>query len=219
MNKPGSESKSPAKSFVQPSLALKIFVLWHVYAITAWSLPAPPNVLRRGDIQPTFSRVISDPVPWFLTFNMAVKDADWLPLKWYMESTGLWQYWDMFAPNPLSLDHWFDSEVTYKDGSRKIQPYPRMASMSLPERYVKERFRKYSERVNPDFADWKKPAVAQWLALQAATDPNNPPIFIEFRRHFRWLPKYGEPIPEEYRTEVMVSLQVDQEKLRRDKGW
>lgn len=198
---------------------VKAFVAWHVYAMTAWSLPQPPPALMNGQISFSFGELISRPVPWALALNQRIKGTSWLPLRPYMMATGLWQYWDMFAPNPSNLDIWLDAEVTFANGDKSTQLYPRMAAMSYPERYVKERFRKYVERVNPPEFDYKKPALGQWLAYEAAKDPGNPPVSIVVRRHFRKIRPYPQPTPQEDTTEVIWSGPVDQEKLKRDKGW
>lgn len=198
---------------------VKAFVIWHLYAMTAFSLPAPPRVLTSGAIQPTVSSLLSDPMSWLLYANFRVKTSQYSPLYWYMVPTGLWQYWDMFAPNPSQMDVFLDGVITYQDGSTKVHIYPRMSAMPYPERYVKERFRKYVERINPDTENWKRPALAQWMALQAATDPKNLPVQVELRRQFHVIPRYGKPQPQEDTVETMAVYQVDLEKLKRDKGW
>lgn len=154
-----------------------------------------------------------------LGLNRKLKREPWSPVRPYMISTGLWQFWDMFAPNPNSLEVWLDAEVHFQDGSRQTVLYPKVSSMSHWDRFVKERHFKYVERVNPDVFAWKRPALAQWLALKAANDPKNPPVLVDLRRHFRVLRPYGQQSDPVSRTEAMGSFQVDQVKLRRAKGW
>jgi hypothetical protein len=211
-------SPDEEKGFKVP-VWVKAFVLWHIYAMTAWSLPRPAPALINGQIGPSLSNIVSDPLAFGLLVNYRIKNEPWSPLFWYMQPTGLWQYWDMFAPNPSSMDVWLDAVIVLQDGSKVTRTYPRMALLSIPEKYVSERYRKYVERVNPDVHSWKRPELAQWMALQAATDPGNPPIQVELRRHFRIIQPYGRPTAEEDTTESMGFFQVDLAKLKRDKGW
>jgi len=71
------------------------------------------------------------------------------PLNKYMNFVGIWQTYSVFAP-PRSNNLHLIAIVTYKDGTTRIYPLPRVDRMPLFDKVRKERFRKYLE----DNAAW-----------------------------------------------------------------
>ncbi|MGE0001760.1 MAG: hypothetical protein AB7F50_09275 [Fimbriimonadaceae bacterium] len=196
---------------------VKALVLAHIALILHWSLPLPAKSIADGKIPATSENVLRYPVDFALYGNDYARGAS--PTRYYLQSTGLWQYWDMFAPNPASLDYWYDAKVTYSDGSERIVPYPRMKTMSIAEKFVSERYRKYIERTNNDAVDnWKWPVFAQRMALLATTDPTNLPAKVELRRHFRQLKGPAEPEPMQYERFTFYVHVVAQDDLRKTLG-
>lgn len=136
------------------------------------------------------------------------------PISTFYATTGLWQYWDMFAPNPLSQDWWFDAEVTLQDGSKKIVTYPRMANLPIPRKYLHERFVKYGERVQTQNFEYLLPAWCTWLAREAFTDPNNPPVTVQVRKHYRWIPDPDKDrTPRPFMQEVLYEHLINPQEL------
>lgn len=196
---------------------IKVLVLTHMAVIFSWSLPSPAPAIENGTVKPTMENVMRNPGDFFLLGNKIVKFAS--PTKHYMLWSGTWQSWDMFAPNPAKTDLWYDAIVTYKSGKTAIVPYPRMKSLDTVTKYFKERYRKFTERVNDDRSDaWKRPALAQRMALLAHKDPADPPVEVKLRRHWREIPAMGKEVPKGYREFVFFTYVVDQSKLRRDAG-
>lgn len=198
---------------------LKVFFWWHVYAMTAWSLPMPPPAIQNGTEQFSLQSLAAYPGAWTLALNAAIKSSPWLPLRWYMRTTGLWQFWDMFAPNPMRDDLWLDSVVQFQDGTEAVQPYPRMAELGLVDKYFQERFRKYADRFYRSTSNGKRAAFGQRMAYLAAKDPRNLPVSVSIRLHLRRIRDFGTPTPDGYQTQVLGVVEVDQERLKRDKGW
>lgn len=195
--------------------AVRAFVAFHIFAMVHWSLPAPARAVANGSVPPTAGNVLRHPVDFALLGN------EWLrfrsPHRYYLLTTGVWQYWDMFAPNPADLDYWYDAKVTYADGSESVYAYPRMKRLPLGEKYLAERYRKFIERTNNDATDkWKWPTFAQRIALLATQDEDNLPVRVELWRHFRKLegPAKGEPGP--YQAYRFFTYVVDPERLRKD---
>ena len=107
-----------------------------------------------------------------------------------MYASGLWQSWDMFAPNPAGTDIWCDAEVVFDDGSTKRHQYPRIYKLSLVSKFFKERYRKFYERVNQDSNSWLWPPFAQRIALEEY-EPGKPiPVTVRLWRHFYAAPKF-----------------------------
>ena len=135
----------------------------------------------------------------------------------YITWTGFWQYWDMFSPDPSSEDIWGDSEVVFLDGTSRIHAYPRMYSLSIPEKYVKERYRKFFERAGQEPYSYLWPVFAQRIALLEYTDPQNPPVLVRLRKHWMLIPKPGNPMPKDYNSVVYYEHTVDLAALKRAK--
>ena len=83
----------------------------------------------------------------------------------YMLWSGLFQAWDMFAPNPMKLNSYVEAEVSFRDGSRRIWSFPRMNEIGYVDRYFKERYRKFANeylRMDVHSALW--PDAARYIA-------------------------------------------------------
>ncbi len=202
---------------------LRVVVGFHLIAIIAWSLPNPPDGVKNGAVEPQGTMKL---LAWNYDMFKRFEDPDNRPfatklVRYYTMSTGTWQYWDMFAPDPASIDIWGDAEIEFKDGTKKRWQYPRMYLLPLPEKYLMERYRKFFERAsNPDYG-YIFPVFAQRVAYINWTDPDNPPVKVKLFRHSMALPGIGKPLPKEYAVNQYYEFQVDQARLKEMKegGW
>src|SRR6201996_6321113 len=82
----------------------------------------------------------------------------------YMRWSGLFQSWDMFAPDPQSLNSHLKAVVITRDRHIKVWTFPRMEDLSYWQRFRHERDRKFAEVLpQPQFAPlW--PDVARHVA-------------------------------------------------------
>jgi hypothetical protein len=194
--------------------AVKAWVLFHLFMIASWSLPQPPKRPRPATPQEWVREGPNE----LLRANDAFKQT---PLKYYLSSTGFWQYWNMFSPNPANVDVWIDAEVEYADGSVMVFKYPRMQDLSLFERYFKERYRKFVENSHADRFAYKWPVVAQAIAYRSYRGDGNLPVRVTLRRHFKEIkPLEGFSPPADYvepayQTYAYFTYMVDTEKLKR----
>jgi hypothetical protein len=174
----GRETVKPPKETRNAAWWVKLLVFLHVIAITSWALPrASPSVLN-GSIRPVGTEGI------LYLNDQYIKPS---PIQLYALSTGTWQSWDMFSPNPASDDIWADAEVVYKDGSVRRYQYPRMYNLPIVTKYIKERYRKFFEHANTDEYLW--PAFAQRIALLNPGSPGNPAVKVILHRHWMSVPK------------------------------
>jgi hypothetical protein len=188
---------------------LRVYVLFHLVAITSWSLPPPPKAVSSGRVGPYGSDWILLANERYVRKSIAADYVLW---------TGFWQFWDMFSPDPASIDFWGDADVTFKDGAVRRHQYPRMYILPIPAKYIKERYRKFYERAHPDEYAYLWPVFAQRIALENLGDPSNPPVKVALRRHWMKIPKPGQPMPREYVSYVYYVHDVDQEALQRALG-
>jgi hypothetical protein len=153
---------------------LKVFVWFHVIAITIKCLPSAPS----DAVGPQARRSLFGS-EYLLAFNDKIKGYT----EVYMWPTGIWQSWDMFAPNPSDWEGYVTADITYKDGTVKKYTYPRMYELGLGIKYFKERYRKFLERAHHKNHAWIRPRFALRIAVKNYTDPNNPPVKVELHRH------------------------------------
>jgi hypothetical protein len=114
----------------------------------------------------------------------------------YMVWSGLFQTWDMFAPDPKSINSYVRAVVITQDRHIKVWNFPRMEELSFGERYRKERYRKFAE-VLPEKEEVLLPDVAGHLArlFNSQADPPYKVLLIQFRADIRpGADKSAEPV-------------------------
>ena len=134
--------------------AINVFLLFHLVAITCVAVPSNFSFVR------------------------GVKELVAPYLRW----TGLYQTWDMFAPDPVKVNAYLKSVVMTQQRHVHVWSLPRMEELGYAERYRKERYRKFAEILPlPQNAPlW--PDVARHLAgmFPSKTDPPEKVILIQF---------------------------------------
>ena len=117
-------------------LAINAFLIAHLLAISCWALPfADPLVaVCRKLVRPYF--------------------------LW----AALFQSWDMFSPDPKSVNSYVDAIVLYEDGDTRNWAFPRMELLHLRDRYFKERYRKFVENLKDDRNAALWPDAARFIA-------------------------------------------------------
>jgi hypothetical protein len=134
------------------------FILVHLYIMVFWGLPGSK-----------FRNYMVDPV------------------QDYVLKCGLWHSWDMFSPDPLSMNFSLHAQVFFQDGSLKIWEFPRMEKLGYFERYQKERYRKWRERVRQDVYSSLWDDTARYIA-RLHNNPTNPPVKIVLVRQWESIP-------------------------------
>ena len=125
--------------------AISGFILFHLIAITCWAVPVNwlPVIVVRQIVRP------------------------------YMLWTGLFQSWDMFAPNPVSTNTYFKAVVITQHHVH-VWDFPRMEELSFGQRYQKERYRKFLENMALDQNAAVLPDVVTHIA-RFYNNPSDPP--------------------------------------------
>jgi hypothetical protein len=168
-------------------IAINAFLLFHIVTIVCWAFP-----------------------------------AQWLPLLYvraivrpYFLATGLFQSWDTFAPLPKRTNGYMEAAIVSASGSTDFWTFPRMDHLSIGERYVKERYRKFGDFVSQDqFSDlW--PDVARHIAWQFRNTPDPPEIII-LNAHWSDLVKQadGTFIDQPWNSKTLFRYRVESEDLR-----
>ena len=135
--------------------AISVFILFHLIAITCEAIPADFSPIKNV-------RQLIEP---------------------YMVWTGLFQRWDMFAPDPPTVNSYVKTVVISRDRHMQVWSFPRMEELGFGERYRKERYRKFLEVLPQQQNAPLWPDVARHLAMQfdSPTDPPDKVLLIEFQ--------------------------------------
>ncbi len=126
----------------------------------------------------------------------------WLTL--YLRSTGLWQDWGMFSPDPLRLNLHVEAQVRYQDGQTLTYSLPRLHLLPPFERVLMERYRKWEvDWLRMDENRHIRGDAVRFILTQIPMTPENPVESIRlFRRwheiedpriHFR---EWGYRVPD-----------------------
>jgi hypothetical protein len=155
-----AEPAQPQQAAAQLSrgarIAASIFVAFHLFAVITWAVPLDTPLI------------------------VQCREA----IKGYMLWTGLFQKWDMFAPDPSKLNNYVTANVIYRDGRTAQWTFPRMENLGYVDKYFKERYRKYASdnlRLDTHSALW--PDAARYVARAVAT-PSETPAEIDLVRHW-----------------------------------
>ncbi len=172
---------------MQSRVAINLFLGFHILAIACWCLPFNASIFTWGR---DFVR------PYFL---------------W----AGLFQSWDMFAPTPALANTYVEAIVIHKDGSKTTWTFPRMEQLNLTDRYIEERYRKFSENLQKDENDALWPDVARRVARinNTASNPAKTVILVQ-----KWSPivprEDGSYQPEPWDQHILYGYGVKPEDLQ-----
>lgn len=191
---------------------VKVFVVLHLLAITIWTIPTPGQQYLTGRLKPEDRAGIGGYVDRFLVANEAYGKRG--PVRFYVQATGFWQYWDMFSPNPASIDYYCTVTLQYKDGTTKEYQYPRVYLLSIYQKYAAERYRKFFERARD--LDYLFKPFAQHVAALNTTDKSNPVVHVDLHVHSQQIAPPGKPQPTEYADKTYYQGNIDQAQLMRD---
>jgi hypothetical protein len=147
---------------------ISVFILFHLVAITCIAFPfdLPPIRNMKALVKP------------------------------YMVWAGLFQTWDMFAPNPEAVNSYIKTVVISRDRHMHVWSFPRMEELGFLERYKKERYRKFSDVLpQPQFAPlWPDVAAHAATQFNSQSDPPEKVLLIDFQSEIHPGPD-GAPDP------------------------
>jgi hypothetical protein len=101
----------------------------------------------------------------------------------YMRWSGLYQSWDMFGPDPVSVNSYVKAVIISRDRHMQVWSFPKMEELGFGERFRKERYRKFLEVLPQQQYAPLWPDVASHLArsLNNPADPPDKILLIQFQ--------------------------------------
>jgi hypothetical protein len=130
-------------------LGLSAFAVFHISALMIWTMP-----------------------------NCALKGQFGVVFQYYMLPTGLWQWWALFAPDPLNCTLMLNAEVVDAQGMRHVYEFPRLADLPWWRRVSRYRQPKFSANLlAPEFAKHRELA-ARHAVRQLGLGPEVFPVWV-----------------------------------------
>jgi hypothetical protein len=132
---------------------------------------------------------------WTLPFNARWDLRAKSIIAPYMNLSGLNQGWNLFAPEPQSINAYLVAEIAYRDGQSKTWKFPVPQDFGIFRRYFMARQLKWSAdnlRLDDNHALW--PDAARYVA-RLNNQPDNPPVAVTLIRHWSFIPppQSGQP--------------------------
>jgi hypothetical protein len=100
-------------------LAISAFVIFHIWGLMLWTMP-----------------------------NCAIKERFQPPYRYYMLPLGLWQWWAIFAPDPLLSTLTLDAEVVDSKGMRHVYEFPRVGDLPWWQKIPRYRRPKFTANMS-----------------------------------------------------------------------
>jgi len=143
-------------------LLVSAFVLFHLSAVCVWTLPGC---------------YIKDHVQEFY--------------RYYVLPTGMWQWWAIFAPDPVRNTCTLDAEVVDAKGMRHIFEFTRIAELPWWQKITRYRQPKFvNNMANPEYA-MSRPFTARYALRQTELKPDAYPLFVSLYFNVKDTPEPG----------------------------
>jgi hypothetical protein len=143
-------------------LIISAFVLFHVSALCIWTVP--PCIIKDRC------------VPIF---------------QYYVLPTGIWQWWAIFAPDPIRNTMVMDAEIVDARGMRHIFEFPRLADLPWWQKVARYRQPKFTANmVVPEYIPQRK-FTAKHAVRQMELKPDAYPLTVSLYYHVTDSPAPG----------------------------
>jgi hypothetical protein len=153
-------------------------------------------------------------VIWCFDMQAVPRTRIGMGLARYMVFSGLYQGWDMFAPDPLSVNSYLEADITYWDGRMQVWRFPRPQDVGYFDRMFTERYRKWAnERLRDDDNAALWPDAARYIA-RLNNNPKNPPATVSLVRYWSEIAPPGSGRPEPWHRYVFFRYTVAPADLR-----
>jgi len=161
-------------------IAINVFLVLHLLLILVWAMPLNTRIV--------------------LYLRPAIAP--------YMFWSGLAQGWNLFAPNPLSLNTRVEAEIAYRDGETGVWAFPLPQKYGYMKRYTMERQHKiaFDALLNDKFSALR-PDAARYIA-RLNNKGNNPPVTVTFISYRSQIAPPGSGLPEPWVRTVVYTYSV-----------
>src|SRR4051794_10668590 len=143
-------------------LGISAFAIFHLSALSIWTMPA-----------------------------CAIKARFESPFGYYMLPLGLWQWWAIFAPEPVGCTLMLDAEVVDAKGMRHVYEFPRIADLPWWQKVARYRQPKFTANmVCPEYAKHRE-FSARHAVRQLGLGPEAFPVWVSLYYELKDPPPTG----------------------------
>lgn len=168
-------------------IAINIFLVFHLAMILCWAVPVNSRLVSEA-------RVIIAP---------------------YMTWSGLAQGWNLFAPNPLSLNTRVEAEITYRNGETGVWKFPLPQDLDYLKRYMIERQHKFAfDSLLNDRFKVLRPDTARYIARLNNTKTDDPPVSVTLVSYRSQIAAPNSRKPEPWIRKVVYTYSVQSGDLK-----
>jgi hypothetical protein len=143
-------------------LLISAFVIFHVSALAVWTLP-----------------------------QCYIKDKLQKPYSYYVVPLGMWQWWAIFAPDPVRDTVVMDAEVIDAKGIRHIYEFPRLADLPWWKKVGHYRQPKFTGNMSVDEYARQRQFTARHAVRQLGLEPEAFPLWVSLYYQIKASPPPG----------------------------
>jgi hypothetical protein len=145
-------------------IGISAFVLMHLGATAIWVMPECPIRVR-------FVNVV----------------------RWYMMPLGLWQYWGMFAPDPILHTLTLEADVVDAHGLRYNFAFPKLADYSFVGQVPRFRHSKFAANLGIPGLEAHRRLAAKHAVRRLELPAESYPAVVRLQYQVRATPTPGGP--------------------------
>jgi hypothetical protein len=146
---------------------------------------------------------------WAMPVNSRLVSATRVVIAPYMMWSGLAQGWNLFAPNPLSLNTRVEAEITYRNGDTGVWKFPLPQDLGYARRYMIERQHKFAfDSLLNDRFENLRPDAARYIARLNNTRADDPPVTVALISYRSQIAPPNSRQPEPWVRKVVYTYSV-----------
>jgi hypothetical protein len=146
-------------------LALSAFIIWHVSALIIWTIP--PSVIK-ARFEP--------------------------PFRYYVLPLGIWQWWAIFAPDPMKDDLYLESEVVDAKGMRRLFEFPTIGDLPWWAKLSRYRHPKFtSNMMNEEYTVHRR-FTCRHVLRQLDLNDDAYPLMVSLYVRVKPTPPFGTAV-------------------------
>jgi hypothetical protein len=143
-------------------LAISAFVVFHLLGLILWTIP-PSHI----------------------------KESCVAPFRYYMLPLGIWQWWAIFAPDPICDTTVLNAEVLDAKGIRQIYEFPRLADLPWWRKIPRYRNPKFTNNMmNAEYLK-QRTFTARHAVRQLGLGPESFPLWVSLYCEIKPSPPFG----------------------------
>jgi hypothetical protein len=157
-------------------LVISAFVIFHLSALIMWTMP-----------------------------KCAIRDRFQSPYRYYILPLGLWQWWAIFAPEPIRNTTNLNAEVVDSKGMRQVYEFTRIGELSWWQKFGRYRNPKFTNNMAIEEYAKHREFTARHAVRQLGLDAQSFPVSVSLYFEIKDSPPPGTGVADPMaRTRIEV---------------